>query len=167
MKRPRDFGIFIMHPGLGLKFCLPDRRCYQCQSQTTVKFKDQITTFLPSVRHPIKQTNNSSKKPFESKDLKVQKSNKFNIIYHNKKFRICPHHTTVLIYIFFHSLVPSTKIQFVKLKMLIHTAESKTNRSLGSVWSKISTFHIGLVFRKVIPRPHLVYSFKPLLRPFK
>ena len=48
-----------------------------------------------------------------------------------------------------------------------YTAESKTNRSLGSVWSKISTFHIGLVFRKVIPRPHLVYSFKPLLRPFK
>ena len=36
------------------------------------------------------------------------------------------------------------------------TAESKTNRSLGSVWSKINTFHMGLVFRKIIPRPHLV-----------
>ena len=36
------------------------------------------------------------------------------------------------------------------------TAESKTNRSLSSVWSKISTFHMGLVFRKVIPRPGLV-----------
>ena len=49
----------------------------------------------------------------------------------------------------------------------IYTAESKTNRPLGSVWSKISTFHIGLVFRKVISGPRLVYGSRPLLRPFK
>ena len=47
------------------------------------------------------------------------------------------------------------------------TAESKTNRSLGSVWSKISTFHMDLVFKKVIPGPRLVYGSRPLLRPFK
>ena len=42
------------------------------------------------------------------------------------------------------------------LKNVPYTNRSKTNHSLGSVWSKMSTFHMGLVFRKVIPRPRLV-----------
>ena len=45
--------------------------------------------------------------------------------------------------------------QWTLIKVFL-TAESKTNRSLGSVWSKMSTFYMGLVFRKVIPRPYLV-----------
>ena len=40
--------------------------------------------------------------------------------------------------------------------LMKYTNRSKTNRSLGSVWSKMSTIHTGLVFKKVIPRPSLV-----------
>ena len=62
---------------------------------------------------------------------------------------------------------PRTFIPRISTFKKRYTAESKTNRSLGSVWSKISTFHMGLVFSKVIPRPGLVQSSKPLLRPLK
>ena len=37
-----------------------------------------------------------------------------------------------------------------------YTTESETNRSLGSVWSKVNIFHMGLVLRKVILRQRLV-----------
>ena len=41
------------------------------------------------------------------------------------------------------------------INIKVCTNRSKTNRSLGSVWSKMNTFYMGLVFRKVIPRPYL------------
>ena len=39
---------------------------------------------------------------------------------------------------------------------IVATIESIANRSLGFVWSKISTFLMGLVSRKVVPRLRLV-----------
>ena len=48
-----------------------------------------------------------------------------------------------------------------------YTNRSKTNCSLGSVWSKMSTFQMGVVSRIVLPRQWQMKDSIPLLRAIK